>query len=94
VAALLLRLAGVATEDIAEDYSLSGANLAPTMDPWLDAAEDEHDRRRRKKLGATPASAMRRVLEELERRYGGVAAYAEAGGVSPEQLERLRTRLR
>lgn len=94
VAALLLRLAGVEPEVIAEDYALSGPNLAAHLQFWLDEAPTERDRRRRAKLIQTPASGMRRVIESIEERYGGVAGYLNAAGVTPEQIHRLRTRLR
>jgi protein tyrosine/serine phosphatase len=94
VAAMLLRLAGVSLDLIGEDYALSGDNLAPTLDEWLESAPNERERRRREKLSTTPAIAMVRVLEDLEGRHGTVAAYLEAGGVTPAQIARLRERLR
>jgi protein-tyrosine phosphatase len=94
VAALLLRLAGVSTADIGEDYALTAANLAARTQAWLDQAPTEGHRRRIEKLSQTPAPGMRRVIEAIEERYGTVAGYLEAAGVSAAQLERLRTRLR
>lgn len=94
VAALLLRLAGVEPEEIAQDYALSGPNLAAYLQFWLDDAPTERDRRRREKLSQTPAAGMRRALESIEERYGGVAAYLDAAGVTPDQIDRLRARLR
>lgn len=94
VAAILLRLAGVSAEEIGRDYALSGPNLSQTLEGWLADAPDERERRRREKLSQTPASAMVRVIEELERRYGAVVGYLEAAGVQPAQVDRLRARLR
>lgn len=94
VAALVLRLAGVSIHEIGADYALSGPNLASFLQEWLGQAPTEVDRRRREKLSHTPADAMRRVLATLEERYGSVAAYLRAGGVSADQVERLRTRMR
>jgi protein-tyrosine phosphatase len=94
VAALLLRLAGVSLDDIGRDYALSGPNLAITLEPWLAEAPTEVDRRRREKLSQTPADAMRRAVSTIEARYASVAGYLQAAGVSPAQVERLRTRLR
>lgn len=94
VAAMLLRLAGVGIDAIAEDYALSEIHLAPRMDEWLAGAADEEERERIRQISATPAPSMKRVLEDLERRYGSIAAYLEAGGAMPEDVARARSRLR
>ena len=94
VAGLLLRLAGVSLEEIGHDYSLSGPNLAVTLDAWLDSAPNPAERARRVKLSTTPADAMARVIASIEERYGSVTAYLEAGGLRPDQIDRLRERLR
>ena len=94
VSALLLRLAGVTLEEIGRDYALSGPNLAGSLEGWLADAPDERERRRREKLSRTPAIAMARVIAEIEDRYGSVTGYLEAAGLQPEQLQRLRERLR
>jgi protein tyrosine/serine phosphatase len=94
VAALLLRLAGVALEDIGLDYSLSGPNLIARTRSWLESAPDEPERLRREKLSQTPATAMARVIAEVERRFGSVEGYLAGGGVQADQIERLRARLR
>jgi len=94
VAALLLRLAGVALGEIGRDYSLSGPNLAGTLERWLADAPNERERRRREKLSGTPAVAMTRVIREIEDRHGSVTGYLEAAGLQPEQIQRLRERLR
>jgi protein tyrosine/serine phosphatase len=94
VAGLLLRLAGVSAEEIGRDYALSGPNLAVDLEGWLDAAPDARERRRREMLSRTPAAGMQRVIEEIERRYGSVAGYLTAAGVTAEQLDALRARLR
>jgi protein tyrosine/serine phosphatase len=94
VAALLLRVAGVELDAIGHDYALSGPNLAEHLQEWLDQAPTERDRRRREKLSQTPAAGMRRVIETIEDRYGSVGGYLEAAGLSPGQVDVLRTRLR
>jgi protein tyrosine/serine phosphatase len=94
VAGLLLRLAGVSLDEIGRDYSLSGPNLSGTLDTWLATAPDEQERQRRLKLSTTPAAAMARVIATVEDRHGSVAGYLEAGGLTSEQIERLRERLR
>ncbi|HEX6700832.1 MAG TPA: tyrosine-protein phosphatase, partial [Gaiellaceae bacterium] len=52
------------------------------------------ERERRRRLMSSPAAAMVEVLEELDRRYGGVEAYLRAGGASEAELRTARTRLR
>jgi protein-tyrosine phosphatase len=94
VAAMLLRLAGVGVDDIASDYALSAENLAPILDAWLDAAEDDNDREFRRRIGGSPAEAMAEVLREVEHRYGSVRDYLLAGGASEADIDRARARLR
>jgi protein tyrosine/serine phosphatase len=93
VSALLLRLAGVDRETIGSDYSLSSANLAPATAMWIDAAANDAERRKRRKLAGTPAEGMIRVVEEIESRYGDVASYLRAAGLADAQIARLRERL-
>jgi len=94
VSALLLRLAGVTLEAIGADYSVSEENLAPDFERrWLGQPVDEAERARREKLSHTPADAMVRVVEEIERRYSDVGSYLQAAGLTDEQLDRLRRRL-
>lgn len=94
VAAILLRLAGVPIETVAEDYALSDANLRPLNDPWIGKAASEAERSKREKLSLTPAEAMERVLRELDARYGDAAGYLRAAGLDDAQVASLRARLR
>jgi protein-tyrosine phosphatase len=93
VSALLLRLVGVDRETIGADYALSAANLAPATADLIEAAADDAERRKRQKLAGTPAAGMIRVLAEIEARYGDVASYLLAAGLSEAQVARLRERL-
>jgi protein tyrosine/serine phosphatase len=90
VAALVLRAAGVAIDDVAADYALTGPNLTSG---WVDAAPDEAERRRRAFKQQTPAEAIARTLRALEERYGDVDSYLRVSGVTDVQLARLRGRL-
>jgi hypothetical protein len=94
VTALLLHLAGVDNEQIAADYALSEERLQPRHAAWLDEAGTEAERERIRRIAATPAESMVGVLEELERRYGSVEAYLRSAGLTDEDLERSRERLR
>jgi protein-tyrosine phosphatase len=93
VAGLLLRLAGVDYATIGDDYALTADNLRPRWDAWLDETKDEEQRAKLAKLQHTPAEAMSRVVQEIEHRYGDVASYLRAAGLTDEQIERLRERL-
>jgi protein-tyrosine phosphatase len=93
VAAVLLRLAGVDLETIGADYALSSPNLAARSAEWIEAATDEDERAKRELLSDTPAAGMVRTVEEIERRYGDVASYLRAAGLTDAQIERLRERL-
>jgi protein tyrosine/serine phosphatase len=94
VSALLLRVAGVGVETVAQDYAASELNWAPFIDEWLAEAPDDKERAKRRLLSVMPAAAMRDVLVELERRHGSVRGYLLAAGASERDLERVRSRLR
>ncbi|MDQ2984835.1 MAG: tyrosine-protein phosphatase [Actinomycetota bacterium] len=93
VVALLLRLVGVSLEDIAADYAASEANLHDELDQWIQSADDEVTRAKRRRIAATPAEAMTGVLEAIERRHGSVRGYLRRAGVSDDDLDRARARL-
>lgn len=93
VSALLLRLAGVPYATIGEDYAVTAANLEPSTSRWIPAVEDEIERAKWARLAATPGVAMERVVREVEERYGDVASYLRAAGLSDAQVDRLRERL-
>jgi protein-tyrosine phosphatase len=92
VSAILLRLAGVDHATIGADYALTAGNLRERWEAWLQDAPDE-ERAKLEKLQHTPAEAMARVVQEIERRYGDVASYLHAAGLTDAQVERLRERL-
>ena len=93
IVALLLRLAGVGLETIGTDYALSGPNLEQRSAAWIEEAADDVERAKRELLSHTPAEGIVRVLAEIEHRYGDVAGYLRAAGVTDAQLDRLRDRL-
>jgi protein-tyrosine phosphatase len=94
LAALLLHVAGVPTEEIAADYALSEERLRPRHDAWLEAAETEAERKRLERITQTPREVISGLFEELERRYGSVEGYLRTAGVGDDELERARSRLR
>jgi len=79
LAGLLLRLVGVAVEEVEADYVLSQTRLKRGPEAHL------HD-------GSTPPHVIDRVLADLEARHGTAAAYLLEAGASSEQLERIRRR--
>jgi protein-tyrosine phosphatase len=93
VSALMLRLAGVPYSEIGEDYAVTAVNLEPSTSRWIPAIADEAERAKWEKLKDTPPAAMVRVVQEIERRYGDVASYLHAAGLTDAQVERLRERL-
>jgi len=92
--AFLLHLAGVDEATIAEDYALSEERLRERHEAWFEAAETEEELQRLRRIAQTPAESMLGVFAELERRYGGVEGYLREAGVSDEELEHMRARLR
>jgi protein tyrosine/serine phosphatase len=94
LSAFLLHVAGVANEDIAVDYALSEERLRSRHEAWFEAAESEEELERLRRIAQTPAASMVGVLGELERRYGGVESYLRDTGVTSEELELVRERLR
>jgi protein-tyrosine phosphatase len=94
VAALLLALADVPAEVIAEDYALTQECLRPVFEDWIANEPDEAERARlAHRLGAVPET-MLALLEHLDTRHGGAESYLRAAGVTSEHIERLRVRLR
>jgi protein-tyrosine phosphatase len=92
--AFLLHVAGVDEETIAADFALSEERLRERHEGWFEAAESEDELRRLRRIAQTRPKTMLGVFAELRRRYGGVEAYLRETGVSEEELELARARLR
>jgi protein-tyrosine phosphatase len=92
--ALVLRLAGVAPETIAEDHAQSDGNWAPFLDQWYAEAETEAELDRRRRIAAPAGTAMVDVLAALESRYGGVPEYLSAAGASEQAIREVPRLLR
>jgi protein-tyrosine phosphatase len=95
ISALLLGLAGVPAEVIAEDYALSARYLlerylAQQASPELAPDNYTHEDYRR---DFCPPDAMLKVLDYVNERYGGIEAYVLATGLRPGQIESIRTAL-
>ena len=93
VAALLLELAGVPHNVIAEDYSLTAVLIAPIMEELRggrpEAVTDEQYERF---LGSDP-DHMIDMLLHLEARYGGAESYLRSIGLLEEQIRHLKEKL-
>jgi protein-tyrosine phosphatase len=94
VVALLLSLAGVPREIIAEDYALSEARLEALNAAWLEEQSRAQGRplERPRWMLARPET-MQGVLDYLDRKYGGVDYYLEAGGVTQADMAQIHKHL-
>jgi protein-tyrosine phosphatase len=93
VVAMLLALAGVTPQSIADDYALSDTYLQPMFEDIL-AKADAEKREQIADSMASRADAMLTLLSSIEREHGGVRGYLRDCGVQPAALERVRERLR
>jgi hypothetical protein len=93
VAALLLALAGVAPEAIADDYAASEPRLRPLYDSWLRKTTDRSEYRRLVLENVARAETMLELLGRLEAEHGGAAGYLRTSGATPSQLDGARSRL-
>lgn len=94
LAAPLLRVVGVARDDVAADHALSEGRLRLRHERWLAAAEIEEGRERLRWSARAPAEAVAGMLDELERPYGSVGVSRRSAGLSDDDLALARARLR
>lgn len=94
VVALLLSLAGVPRETIAEDYAISEARLEPANAAWLEeqARIQGHPIERPHWMYTRPEK-MAALLAYLDQHYGGVEGYLEACGVTQAEMAQVREHL-
>ncbi len=93
--ALLLEIAGVPEDAIAEDYGLTAKYL---WERWkIEPPEIESGRKLRDwrdyQRGFCPPEGMRKVLAFLRDRYGGAEGYARTAGLTDRQIRTLREAL-
>ncbi|GAX22604.1 hypothetical protein FisN_14Hh237 [Fistulifera solaris] len=90
IAAIILALCGVKSEDIVEDYTLS-ANVYAEMNDHqaMVGALSQRNLDAKTFLGAPPA-VMRDILVAIETEYGSVEGYCDWIGFGPEMREKLR----
>lgn len=92
VSALILDVAGVSRDEIAEDYAVSAAWLEPRTEQWL-APMDEAQRVHLRGLMATPPEYIQHALNYIDQQHGGTANYLRNVGLTDKEIEALRTRL-
>jgi protein-tyrosine phosphatase len=92
VAAMLLDLSGVPREGIAADYTATDVQLARQYEVWIDEAPAEKRDAFRDELSCPPERILG-VLDHLGAKWGGVAGYLEASGVTAENIDRLSSKL-
>lgn len=92
VAAMLLSLGGVDEADIAADYGETDAQLATQYEVWISEAPAERREAFRAELQCPPERILG-VLDHLDRRWGGVASYLEAAGMSAAAIDRVASKL-
>lgn len=94
VSALLLLLAGVEQDVIAQDYALTATLARPMLDRLRErgrarGATDAH----LDLVLASEAVTMRALLDHMRAAHGGAAHYAEAIGLSPSEVGSVVARL-
>lgn len=94
IAALLLGLAGVDGETIAQDYALTAELTAARRVVWRARAEaDGQDMARYDRLSIARPEYMLGTIAHLRQTYGGIPGYVRAIGVDAATIEALRSRL-
>jgi protein-tyrosine phosphatase len=91
---MVLRLAGVSIADIADDYALSGVQLADMLArDRITAVERGMDPVRVERLFTVPRDAMVQTMECIDAEHGGVAALLRSLGMREASVDRLRNLL-
>ena len=93
IAALALKLAGVADADIAADYAFSDSYLSKLYREMLSKKTDPEERARLAEQLTSKPEAILGALLYLEEQYGGVEPYLQACGLDEETRQRLCERL-
>ncbi|WP_433166479.1 tyrosine-protein phosphatase [Kribbella sp. CA-247076] len=93
VVALALSVAGVPEDDIVADYFLTQERLAGWLAEQLADEPDESKHPELIEFRDTRAESMVAILRHLDDKYGGAEAYLRHGGLTTEDLDRLRQRL-
>lgn len=93
IVALALSIAGVPEEEIVADYFLTQERLAPWLEEQLADEPDTSLHPEMIEFRDTRAESMIAILRHLDDTYGGPEAYLRHGGLTTDDLDRLRKRL-
>lgn len=95
VAAMLLSIAGVSSEDIAHDYALTAEIAGPLMNRLRMAAiERGLEEAVASRLLSSDKTEMEAFLNHVESRYSGFNNYFDEEPIGPEYIRRIRERMR
>jgi protein tyrosine/serine phosphatase len=92
ITALLLSLAGVPVEVIADDYAESQVRLQPLYESMTADREDQDEGDLWGQPTAT-ADMMEIMLAHLDGKYGGVQGYLHWAGLSSSEISQLKKRI-
>jgi protein-tyrosine phosphatase len=92
VAALILELADVEADDIAADFAETDVQLARQYERWIQQTAPEKRDEMRDELRCPPDRILG-VLDFLETKWGGVASYLEAAGMTQSSIDLVRAKL-
>ena len=91
VVALVLRLAGVSVDAIADDYAISGVQLAEMLArDRVTALERGMDRVRVERLFTVRREAMLKTMECVDTEHGGVVSLLRGLGLDDVRVDRLK----
>ena len=94
IVALLLRLAGVGIDTVADDYALSGVQLAEMLArDRVTAVERGMDSVRVERLFTVRREAMVETMQHVDSRHGGTASFLQSIGIDDARIARLATLL-
>ena len=93
IVALALSVAGVPEEEIVADYYLTQSRLAQWLEEQLAEEPDVAKHPEMIEFRDTRAESIVAILRHLDEEYGGPEAYLRHGGLTDEDLEKLRARL-
>jgi protein-tyrosine phosphatase len=91
--ALALIVAGVPEDEIVADYALTKTRLAGMLAEQLAAEPDESLHPHMIEYRDTRPESLVAILRHLDEKYGGPLRYLAQAGLTPSDLDALRTRL-